>query len=359
MKKTLRKRVSLITVLLCLCLVMPAFALTPADAVDPIDTARKCSLTLTYNDKEDSSKFFKGLEIQLYQVGTVSADFKYSKTPNFSAYSFDMNAMENQTQWNNLTTTLVSRILGDSIPCDQQITTDANGRVKFTDMQPGMYLVRWTGNSTGENVSGFAPFMMEVPKLGADGKWTYDLTALPKPGTYFKPTPTDPDPPVEPSEDPDPPAPPVKPDDPVVPPTPGHTGTLRVTKIWDDEHYEHFENHRPESVDVAIYHNSSLWSICTLSSVSNWSYKWEGSLDDDWMVVELNVPDDYESEVEASADGFVIINSLPMDFYDPNDFNIPRTGDSVNIKAYIITMLASGTALLLLGIFAKSRRQEE
>ena len=71
--KTVRKwMVSLLSAALCLSMLA-----APAGAYSRVDTEKKCSLTLTYNDTERSFPM-KDMELRLYKVADMDATVRFS-----------------------------------------------------------------------------------------------------------------------------------------------------------------------------------------------------------------------------------------------------------------------------------------
>lgn len=315
----MKRKVKIILIILSAALfavsaVNVVFALSTADAKEQIDTSRACSLTLTY--AIDGVKI-PDLEIEIFQTSTVTADFRYSMTGAFSSYPIEINGIKSQSEWEEVKDTVTAYIAADGIaPTDTQ-TTDENGVVRFENLPVGIYYVRWTGNETVDQVEGFAPFMIAVPGLGDDGKWIYDVNALPKPGIM-----------PEPSVD-----------------------KMTLVKLWKDGLHA---GKRPESILVEIFRNGESFETVVLSEANNWTYTWETEGVCTWTAVERDVPDGYSVSIQ-SRDGntIQITNTRPDEPTPP-----PQTGDTSDLYIWIVLMALSGIVLIVLGSHRRKAYEE-
>ena len=288
-----------------------AWAASTADATDPIDTDRSCTLTLSY---ACNTVPYPNQTVALYHIAQVSADFQYTLTSPFAACGLTLNGVQTQGEWNVIRSTLESLILGNQITPIKTAETDATGQVQFADLAPGLYL---SSAVQAEDCS-FAAALVALPGLGAEGKWEYACTVVAK-GTLLPPQP-------EPLQ-------------------------FQVLKLWRGD-----EGKRPGSITVDIYRNGVLHETVTLSEGNNWSYRW--SAEDDgarWQVVEKAVPEGYTMTVEQRETSFTITNIL----HDRPDTPPPDTGDRSNVLLYAVIFCVSGILLVALGLMGKGKGHEE
>lgn len=304
MKKTVKTLfIILFAALFTVSAVNVVFALSTADAKEPIDTSKECSLTLTY---AIDGKKIEGLDIEVFQTATVTADFRYSMTGAFAEYPIEINGIKSQTEWDEVKDTVTAYIAADKIaPSDKQ-TTDNNGVVKFEKLPVGIYYVRWTGNETVAKVQGFAPFLIAVPGLDGDGKWIYDVNALPKPGMMPEPS----------------------------------TDKLTLVKLWKDGSQS---SKRPQSIQIEMFRNGQSFETVELTAEKNWTYTWQTDGTYTWTAVERNVPEGYTVSIQ-SKDG----NTIQITNTLANDPDSPQTGDSINMTFWIMLMALSGIVLIVL-----------
>ena len=261
------KRISILTFLLILVCSLPSLAANTADAKETIDLTKKCSLSMSYVDEGGIP--CSGLEIALYRVSSVTEGYTYPLTTAFGPSGIDLSSYETQEGWKTARTTINSFITSTNLPADQKKTTGSAGEVDFTELEPGFYFVKWLGNDTGKEITGFEPTLMLLPDLAEDGTWKYEVTAKPKPGKVT-------------------------------------VNKYRVTKVWSGGSAS-----RRTPVEVKIYKKGVLYKTVTLSEDNTWTYTWEDTdKNAEFTVAEDPVPKSFKVTVTQSADGatFTITN---------------------------------------------------
>ena len=128
---------------------------------------------------------------------------------------------------------------------------------------------------------------------------------------------------------------------------------LSVLKLWRGDEDR---NDRPKSIEVEIFCNGNSYKTVILSEENHWAYSWSAKDDGSrWTVVERNVPQGYTMTVEERGSSFVLTNTWTPTYPDDPD-KPPQTGDTSNILLYIMLMIGSGSALIILGISGKKVR---
>lgn len=316
MKKIVRLILILIlSVLFVVSTVNIVLAVSTSDANEPVDTSRTCSLKLTY---EIDSQGIEGMEIELFRIADFSEDFQFTMTGDLTDIPVQLNGIKSQSEWDDVRDTVGSYIIANGVAPTASDVTDENGIVKFENLSVGLYYYRWTENDTVDQVYGFSPYVISVPSLGSDGKWEYDVDALPKPG--LKPEPS--------------------------------TDKLTVVKLWRDGKYS---SKRPESVSVDIFRNGQLFESVELTAKNNWTYTWETNGSYTWTCVERNITGGYSVTVQSVEGKTIqIINTLKDDPEDP-----PQTGESLSVYLWFIPLTLSGILLIVLGLFRKKAYEED
>jgi hypothetical protein len=305
----------IIVILLCLCLhLMPcqAMAASTSDAVEPILPEKECSLTISYCYGETA---FSGVEVKLYQIADVSADFHYTLTKMFETSGLILEGIRTNGEWNVVRSTLEAHILADNIaPAFTAVTSEA-GQVRFDGLKTGMYLAIVDQIQQGEWYYQFDSALVAVPGLGTDGRWQYSVSVNAK-GEALPPADSD------------------------------KTIELKVLKLWRGDEGR---SDRPQSIVVEIFRNGESFETVTLSAENNWAYTWSAKDDGStWMVVERNVPKGYVMTLEQREATFVVTNTHPGDSEKP-----PQTGYTTNLLLYVLLMIGSGTLLVVLGVTGK------
>lgn len=290
--------------LLCLVSCITVFAQSP-------DFDRECSLTLEYAIE---GACFENLNISIYQVASLSEDCTFDPIPPFDAYEVSLNDITDQKEWSKLATTLSGYILADSISPTLSGTTSNMGKVEFSHLGQGLYLVDKVVGTNEKGTYVFEPFVLCLPSPDGEN-FEYDVLAKPK-AFEFEPTPT---------------------------------GTqYQVLKLWDDE--GHKEN-RPQSVKVDIIKDGTVVETVTLSAENNWSYSWTDNGQSEWNVVERDVKNGYKVLVDKKTTSFVITNKYESDSSSdtPSDDTV-KTGDTRVIWPYVLILCLSGFVLIILGL---------
>ena len=330
----------IIALLICLCLfLMPcsAQAVSTSDAAELIDTARNCTLTLTYTCNGTA---FANVPVKVYRVADVSAKAQYTLLSSFAGSGLRLNGISSAGEWDLVRSTLESHILANAIGADVTAVTDAAGQVRLEALKPGLYLVT-SGHVVQDGQRGsFAPALIALPGLDGNGLWQYQITVAPKPEV----------------------TPPSRPDDPI---------QFQVLKLWKDESSR---ADRPQSIEVEIFREGVSHETVTLLEANHWSCTWTAEDDGaDWMVVERNIPAGYTATVEERTTTFLLTNTRLPDEPPPEDppsenppmeepseelpfAPPPKTGDTPHILLYTVLMYVSGAVLILLGITGKKKR---
>ena len=313
----MKRRIGLLIWLLCLCLSLApchAQAASTSDAVEPIRPERSCTLTVSYCYGETA---FADLQVRLYRIAEVSADFQYSLTPAFASSGLILNGIQSAGEWDVVRATLEAHILADAIAPDATTLTDQNGQAHFENLKTGMYLAVVDRIVQGDLYCEFASALVALPGLDPDGRWLYDVEVYAKPGIL---------PPIEPDEEKE----------------------WKVLKLWKGDENS---TQRPKSVEIEIFRNGVSCETVILSEENHWCYSWQAKDDGaQWTVIERNVPEGYTMTVEVREASFIVTNTLDTNEPPPNP---PETGDTANILVYILLMAASGSLLMILGITGK------
>ena len=318
----INRKIVILLLLLCFCVcLMPcqAMAASTSDAVEPIVPENGCSLTVSYCYGETA---FPDVQVNLYRIAEVSADFQYTLTQSFAASGLTLNGIQTTGEWNVVRSTLEAHILAYNIAPEYISVTNKDGQANFEMLKTGMYLAT-VGQVEQNNIYYlFDSALIALPTLGPDSHWQYQASVNAK-GELL--------PPVDPDE----------------------KAELKVLKLWRGDEGR---TDRPESVEIEIFCNGSSYKTVILSEENHWAYSWPAADDGSrWTVVERNVPQGYTATVEERQSTFVLTNTrIPVDPDVP--VKPPQTGDTTNIMLYVLLMIGSGCMLIILGITGKKSR---
>ncbi len=318
----INRKIPILFIVLCLCFcLMPyqVMAASTSDAVDPILPEEECLLTLSYCYADSA---FSGVEVKLYRIAEVSADFHYTLTQPFEASGLVLDGIQTAGEWNVARSTLEAHILADHLAPEFTSVTNENGKARFEALKTGMYLAIVSQAAQQDLHYQIDSALIPLPGLGPDGCWRYQVSMNAK---------AEPLPPTDPDEELE----------------------LKVLKLWKGD-----ENRkdRPQSVEVEIFCNGTSYKTVMLSEENHWAYSWSAKDDgSNWTVVERNIPQGYTMTVEKRRSTFVLTNTwTPTDPDDPGKF--PQTGDTMNILPYVLLMIGSGILLIILGTSGKKSR---
>ena len=116
----------------------------------------------------------------------------------------------------------------------------------------------------------------------------------------------------------------VKPSMEVIPHEP-ETKTYSVKKVFiNDEGYP-----RPDGIQVEIIRGTAVWQTITLSADNNWTYSWEGGVDDTFEVREVDSLY-YECVLAGDTTNFVLNNYFSEEKYEEYESNRQKSGTDVD-----------------------------
>lgn len=246
----------LATIIAILSIAVPVFAISTADAKEPIDISKKCSMEIIYLSKD---KKLKDEQVSIYRLANMNSDATYSVAEDFDGYAIDLSSISGDEGWYELANTAYSYVMSDGITPTASGITNEYGIVTFDNLRSGIYLIsKVHSEDSKKNVSNFEPSLIAVPGINEDGSYNYSVSVIPK-GEIT-----------------------------VTPSTPKR---LTVVKKWKDKNHE---SERPESVEVGIFKDNQEIRTITLSEENDWSYTWVIPDDEShWSVIEKNVKDGY------------------------------------------------------------------
>ena len=316
------RRIGIMVLLLYFCLhLLPyqVMAASTSDAIEPIIPEKECSLTVSYCCGETA---FSGIQVKLYRIAEVTADFRYTLAQSFAASGLILDGIRTAGEWNIVRSTLEAHILAYNIAPEFTSVTNEDGQVSFESLKTGMYLAIVNQVEQDDLHYQFDSALIALPGIEQDGRWQYQVSVNAK-GEVL---------------------PPVDPDEEV---------ELTVLKLWRGDEGR---NDRPKSIEVEIFCDGSSYKTVILSEENHWAYSWS-AMDDgsSWTVVERNVPQGYTVTVEERQSTFVLTNTWTPTYPD-DPGRPPQTGDTSNILLYVLLMLGSGSMLVVLGITGKKSR---
>ena len=267
---------------------------------------------------------------QIYRIGERQ-DNGFVLTGQFSGYPVDM---KNLTEENigETAQVLESFVIGDSLTEYAHGKTDENGVVRFSDIEPGLYLAVPNQLHIGYDTYYSLPLIAEV-----NGN---EKAVFPK--IYVMST------------------------------LSGTDARYTVKKVWID-HDNEYES-RPVDITVDIYNNGENFDTVTLNESNGWEYSWDArDMSPGWKVVERNIPRDYTVLIDSAQTQFLIKNSFAgtssitttpsastitaasSTTSAASGSGLPQTGQPW-MPVYILA--AGGIGFIFLGLFLKLREDK-
>lgn len=265
-------RTAALCLLLCLGLMRTAAqASYPYPAITDRETP--CSLTLDMGAP--------GVTVRVYRAAEVTEDVRFVLTGDFAGYNVDLDGLTS-TGWASLAQTLRGYVFLDAIQPLRTGVSDETGRLTFSDLPVGLYLVDGERIASTED-NGYrqpAPFMICLPNWEqstdpetgtVSGGWQYNVAARPKYTTLD-----------------------------------GDVVMRRVLKVWNDGG----SISRPAQISVTLLKDGEPYETVDLNAENNWRYAWD-ELDgnSDWQIVESSGSGGYTVSVSLQGVTFVVTNS--------------------------------------------------
>lgn len=186
MRRRSRKRKLFTNILACLMLmtmILSALPLTGltfvrADTYISDRTGSIRAILMSQPDNRGKQTPYTGVNMKLYQVGTVSessGDASFTLDSGFDRSGLRMTELTTADQWASAARTLSGMVTSSDVR-NMEGTSDAQGEISYNDLSQGVYLL--VQNSTQDQIT-VAPSLFTVP-MQEDGTWNYDVKIYPK-----------------------------------------------------------------------------------------------------------------------------------------------------------------------------------
>lgn len=250
------------------------FTLSPSSrAAESVDNSRLCSLTLDYHS---GGTVLPGVAFRIYRVADVSESMAFTLSGDFASYGVNLNNL-NASGWRAAANSLASHIAPDAIFALRTQSTDSSGKVSFTSLQTGLYLVTSDSIVLGNTTYYTSPFLISLPNSYDGNTLIYDLTAVPK-VAYNEPHHED-----------------------------NSFDEVSVIKVWNDDGNE---SRRPKNINVTLMRDGKTFSTYELNASNGWAHTWTDlETGHVWSVVENNVPDGYTVTYSSEGTKLYITNT--------------------------------------------------
>lgn len=261
------KKIGIICMLIMIFLCQPVYAYA----------AKKGSITASYP--------CAGMRVELYHVADVGKNSDFVLTKRFEKYPIRLNE-QTKEEWSGQAQALETYIHRDQLNADQTKSTDSSGKVVFSNLSKGMYLIMTQVHEENGYTYKTMPYFVTIPSKSVNGKIQYNVATTAK---YDK-TPSNQD-----------------------------EKDYKVVKIWSDKGHEKI---RPKNITVQLLRDGSIYQEVVLSEKNNWQYTWKNlSSQYQWEVIEKDKSDEYFVSVSKQETSFIIKNI----FWDDEPYDEPTT----------------------------------
>ncbi len=170
------------------CLLMPFTALSASAASNEfpdLEREGSISITFTYYDEntEKTYPISNGNSVGLYKVADVVVDdgFKFVADSRFSKVG-EIPETDQELESVNIELAEKMAAIAKNYEFDvEPKKMDADGKVSFSGLSIGLYLVLQAEKGEGSNKYSIAPFLMTIPNRNPDGTLNYNVNAAAKP----------------------------------------------------------------------------------------------------------------------------------------------------------------------------------
>lgn len=183
MKSMIAKKCSKYIFMFLAVAAVVAGLLIPAQlkAADSYNKDRKGSITINLDDVKQGDKVTNkgGVSVNIYQIASVSQDnmnLSFDIVSSLVSTGVDVNDITTSDKNLNAAKKLTAAIAKSGISAVTK-KTDSNGKVSFTNLAQGMYLVE---EKDGASYGTFSPFLVAVPYMEDGENWIYDVETYTK-----------------------------------------------------------------------------------------------------------------------------------------------------------------------------------
>lgn len=150
-------------------------------AADSYNKDKKGSITINLDDVKqgDSITNKANVSISIYQVASISHDgvnISFDIVSSLKSTGVDVNDITTSDKNLNSAKKLTTVIDNSGISSVTK-KTDSNGKVSFTDLAQGMYLVE---EKDSASYGMFSPFLVAIPYMEDGQNWIYDVETYTK-----------------------------------------------------------------------------------------------------------------------------------------------------------------------------------
>ncbi len=227
--------------------------------------------SLTMICETTDGELLPGTHWELFRVGGRDADGEYELQDDFAKYPVSLEDTS-ATALLEAAETLETYAKLDKIEPYAQGDADANGYLKLSPLETGLYVVSGDMARIGDVYYFFSAFLIEISDAdGGEIHWT----AYPKCISMN-------------AEE------------------GGFEYTLK--KIWANDQNE--PENRSAYITAEIYRDDVLFETVRLDESNDWTYTWKADSVHEWRVIEVDIPEGYDVVYRSNETQYVIVNTF-------------------------------------------------
>ena len=276
------------TISLIIALLLTLFAATTVFA------AGSGSITIALRGNGGQTVY--GASFRLYKVADADMsgiNLRYTLTKDFAGSGDKLNNLDESTAKSLAQYALDKKLTGKAASADK------SGKVSFTGLDIGLYLLVQEG--TAEGYLAASPFLVSIPMTDLEGTgWIYDVEASPKVERDIHTSPEN----------------------------------ITVKKVWADEN----SAARPKKIKIELLRDGICIETVTLSAQNGWTHSWkELAAGHRWQVREADVPKGYVAAYSYAGETVTVTNTSRLIQTDQQNWLIP-------------VLAGAGLLLIILGV---------
>ncbi|MBQ7004216.1 MAG: Cna B-type domain-containing protein [Oscillospiraceae bacterium] len=229
--------------------------------------------SLTMHCKTPDDVILDGMEWSIYYVGDRNQDGELELQGQYASFPVSLED-ESASALTDAARTLETYAMQFGLDPLATAVSDANGYLKFSQLEPGLYLVSGKGKKVEDRYYFPSAFLVEI---SASGDAQLDMSANPK---FLSMN--------------------------------SNAGSWNYTvkKVWEND--EDYPENRSAYITVEIYRDDVLFETVRLDESNDWTYEWSSTSFHQWRVWEKEVPEDYYVVYRSNETQFVIVNALTI-----------------------------------------------
>lgn len=306
MKKHINKIIAVFIAMLLMVNTTPKMLF----AEEKLDINQKCSLEIKYEAID--------AQLRLYRIAELDEDASITLTAAYQDYRVDL---EDDAEAAALA--LESYIQRDQKVPEAYAQTDANGVVRFEDLETGIYLLLSNRVEKDELYYEPLPVMVSLPSKTVEmSEYQYDVVVNMK---YTK---------VEIEDLPE-------------------TINLKVMKSWEGGS----SNTQPKSIVATLLKDGFEHDKVELSQANNWQHEWKDlSSKFVWDVIEDKVPEHYTLKKNKNNLTIILTNTYDDDSDDDSgNKKPPKAPDSGQLWWPVPLLVVAGLSFVVLGFILRKK----